>query len=74
MGREMERGKEMDASGRRVFVGEWKNGKKNGKIYEFDGNGIVVKICLYENSAIQRVMMEFHGSIMIEFNIRGKKV
>ncbi|KAK8826324.1 hypothetical protein WA538_001464 [Blastocystis sp. DL] len=67
-------GKEMDASGREVFVGEWRNGKKNGEFYELDGNGIVVRICLYENSVIKRVIMEFHSSIMTEFNIHGKKV
>ena len=67
------KGKEMDASGRKVFVGEWKNGKKNGEFYELDGNGIVVRISLYENSVIKRVMMEFHGSIMTEFNNRRKK-
>ncbi|KAK8793061.1 hypothetical protein WA588_005798 [Blastocystis sp. NMH] len=68
------KGKEMDGNGNVIYTGEWKNGKRNGEFYELDGNGIVVRISLYENSAIKRVIVEFHGSIMIEFNIRGKKV
>ena len=34
------KGKEMDGSGRIVFVGEWRDGKGKGK--EMDGNGNVV--------------------------------
>ena len=34
------KGKEMDESGRVVFVGEWKDGKGKGKEMDADGNGV----------------------------------
>ena len=57
-----------------VVVGYWRDGKKNGMIYELDRNGKAMRGCLYENDTMKRVVMEFKGSEMVEYDRNGKKV
>ena len=64
----------MDGSGKVVFVGYWKDGKKNGMIYVLDENGKAKRGYLYENDTMKRVVIEFMGSEMVEYDRNGKKV
>ena len=57
-----------------VVEGYWKDGKKNGMIYELDENGKAKRGCLYENDTMKRVVIEFMGSEMVEYDRNGKKV
>ena len=54
--------------------GYWKDGKKNGMIYELDENGKAKRGCLYENGTMIRVVIEIKGSEMVEYDRNGKKV
>ena len=57
-----------------VVEGYWKDGKKNGMIYELDENGKAKRGCLYENDTMKRVVIVFLGSEMVEYDRNGKKV
>ena len=68
------KGKEMDENGNEIYEGEWWNGKRNGMGYERDGNGVMKRGCLFENGVMKRVVQEFDGGKMIEYDENGKKV
>ena len=57
-----------------IVEGYWKDGKKNGMIYELDENGKAERGCLYENDTMIRVVIEFKGLEMVEYDENGKKV
>ena len=57
----------------KTLVGKWKNGKKNGVFYEIDGAGNVKRKCLFRNDELIQVSLEFDGSIMTEYDKRGKR-
>ena len=67
--------KEVDSSGRLIRVSEYDelNVFKNGKCFEME-NGKVKRVCVYEKGIMKRVMQEFDGSIMVEYDENGKKV
>lgn len=67
--------KEVDSNGQVVSIGEYDplRIKKNGKCYELK-NGTVMRVCLYEMDRLIRVMMEFNGSTMVEYDENGKRV
>ena len=51
------------------FKGNRKNGfKRNGRGYYFDENGVLKQYCLIENGVVKRVIQEFNGSTMIEYD------
>ena len=66
--------KEVDSSGQLISVSEYDelNLFKNGKCFEME-NGKVKRVCAYEKGEMKRVMQEFNGSIMTEYN-NGKRV
>ena len=55
------------------WVGYWKDGKMNGMGYEKDGNGVMKRGCLFENGEMKRVVQEFDGGKMVEYDENGKK-
>ena len=55
-------------------MGHWKDGKMNGMGYEKDENGAMKRGCLFENGEMKRVVQEFDGGKMIEYDENGKKV
>ena len=67
--------KELNSHGGLASVGEYDQirMKKNGKCYELD-NGRVQRVCLYERDVMKRVMIEFYGSTMTEYDDNRKKV
>ena len=79
---------EYDRSKRVVWRGYYRNGQRysevrnrvanqddsNGEFYELDENGNVTQLCLYENGERSRVIQEYIGSTMIEYDENGKKV
>ena len=67
--------KEEDSSGQLISVSEYDelNVFKNGKCFEME-NGKVKRVCVYEKGIMKRVMQEFDGSIMVEYDENGKKV
>ena len=56
------------------WMGHWKDGKMNGMGYERDGNGVMKRGCLFENGEMKRVVQEFDGGKMVEYDENGKKV
>ena len=68
------KGKELDANGNVVYEGEWRNGKRNGMGYERDGNGVMKRGCLFENGEMKRIVQEFNGGKMVEYDENGRKV
>ena len=56
------------------WIGHWKDGKMNGMGYEKDGNGVMKRGCLFENGRMKRVVQEFDGGKMVEYDENGKKV
>ena len=66
--------KEVDSSGQLISVSEYDelNVFKNGKCFDME-NGKVKRVCVYEKGVMKRVMQEFDGSIMTEYN-NGKRV
>ena len=68
------KGKEMDENGNVVYEGEWWNGKRNAMGYERDGNGVMKRGCLFENGRMKRVVQEFDGGKMVEYDENGRKV
>ncbi|KAK8824807.1 hypothetical protein WA538_005473 [Blastocystis sp. DL] len=46
----------------------------NGMGYEKDGNGVMKRGCLFENGEMKRVVQEFDGGKMVEYDENGKKV
>ena len=66
-------------SGRRVYEGGFKGDMKNGfvrdaKGNELDENGVMKRVCVYENGEMKRVVQEFNGGKMVEYDENGKKV
>ena len=57
-----------------TLIGNWKNGKKNGEFYEVDNSENVKRMCVYENDEMSRVIQEFNGTTMTEYNEHGKRV
>ncbi|KAK8813411.1 hypothetical protein WA538_000473 [Blastocystis sp. DL] len=57
-----------------LYIGEWKDGMKDGKGYERDGNGVMKRGCLFENGKMKRIVQEFNGGKMVEYDENGKKV
>ena len=66
--------KEVDSNGRLMSVSEYDglNVFKNGKCFEME-DGKVKRVCVYEKGEMKRVIQEFSGSMMIEYN-NGKRV
>ena len=56
------------------WMGHWKDGKMNGMGYERDGNGVMKRGCLFENGEMKRVVQEFGGGKMVEYDENGRKV
>ena len=56
------------------WVGHWKDGKMNGMGYEKDENGVMKRGCLFENGVMKRVVQEFNGGKMVEYDENGRKV
>ena len=79
---EYERGKKV------VWIGHYRNGQRyfevrnraanrddgSGEFYELDENGDVIRLCLYENGERSRVIQEFNGEVMTEYDEYGVKV
>ena len=57
-----------------LYIGEWKDGMKDGKGYERDGNGVMKRGCLFENGVMKRIVQEFNGGKMVEYDENGRKV
>ena len=57
-----------------TLVGTWKDGKRNGELWDIDENGNVKRICVYEDDVMSRVVKEFHDTIMIEYDSGGNRV
>ena len=56
------------------WMGHWKDGKMNGMGYEKDENGVMKRGCLFENGEMKRVVQEFNGGKMVEYDENGRKV
>ena len=56
------------------FVSKKEEGKKDGMVYERDENQVIRRGCWYENGEMKRVVQEFNGSTMIEYDENGRKV
>ena len=57
------------------FTGDVKNGfKRNGLGYCCDENGTIKQYCVFENGVMKRVIQEFNGSTMTEFDENGKTI
>ena len=57
------------------FAGDVKTGfMRNGTGMEYDGREVLKRICTYENGKVKRVVQEFSGDIMTEYNENGKKI
>ena len=56
------------------WMGHWKDGKMNGMGYEKDGSGVIKRWCLFENGEMKRVVQEFDGKTMVEYDDNGRKV
>ena len=57
------------------FRGDMKNGfMRDGRGYEMDENERMKRVCVYENGRMKRVMREFNGSNMIEYDSNGRKM
>ena len=67
--------KEVDSSGQLVNVSEYDElrMKKNGKCYELE-NGKVKRVSVYEKDMKKRVVMEFNGDVMIEYDEDKRRV
>ena len=66
-------------NGKRVYEGGWKGDMnsgfvRNGKGNELDENERVKRVCVYENGRMKRVVQEFNGKEMMEYDENGKKV
>ena len=56
------------------FKGDMKSGfVRNGRGSEFQ-EGVLKRVCAYRNGEMRRVMQEFNGSDMTEYDENGKKV
>ena len=49
---------------------EW---RKNGKCFEYEG-GRMVRECEYKNGVMMRVVREWKGEVMIEYDVNGMRV
>ena len=67
--------KEVDSHGNVVSVAEYDalREKKNGRCFELE-DGEVKRLCLYHMDRFIRVVQEFNGSTMIEYDENGRKV
>ena len=55
-------------------MGHWKDGKMNGMGYEKDENGAMKRGCLFEDGEMKRVVQEFNGGKMVEYDENGRKM
>ena len=66
---------ENDANGKRVYVGGYAGDMKNGFVRNGRGYCIIEdkakQYCEFENGKMKRVMQEFDGSTMTEYNENG---
>ena len=49
---------------------EW---RKNGKCFEYEG-GRMVRECEYKNGVMMRVLREWKGEVMIEYDVNGTRI
>ena len=60
-------------AGEVLSIARYKKGEKNGVCFEFE-NSKVVRECVYEKGVMKRVVREFNGDIMSEFDSEGHKI
>lgn len=48
--------------------------RETEEYYELDDNGSILKFCIYEKGVLHRVVMEFNGDEMTEFDRNGRRV
>lgn len=48
--------------------------RETEEYYELDDNGSILKFCIYEKGVLHRVVMEFNGNVMTEYDMSGKRV
>ena len=67
--------KEMKKKGELLSVSEYDKYKllKNGKCFEYEG-GRLVRECEYKNGVMMRVLREWKGDLMIEYDDNGMRV
>ena len=65
--------KEVDSSGQLIIVSQFDelNAYRNGKCFELE-NRVVKRVCLYEMDQLVRVIMEFIGFVMVQYDENGK--
>ena len=67
--------KEMSINGELLSVSEYdeRGLLKNGRCYEYEG-GRLVRECEYKNGVMMRVLREWKGECMIEYDVNGMRV
>ena len=66
--------KEMNENGNLLSVSEYDDEwRKNGKCFEYEG-GRMVRECEYKNGVMMRVVREWKGEVMIEYDVNGMRV
>ena len=70
---------EYNEQGLKVYEGAYKGNMKsgfvrNGKGFQFNGEGSVKQLCIYENGEMKRVIQKFNKDVMMEFDLNGKIV
>ena len=70
---------EYNEQGLKVYEGAYKGNMKsgfvrNGKGFQFNGEGSVKQLCIYENGEMKRVIQKFNKDVMTEFDLNGKIV
>ena len=65
---------EVNMNGELLSVSEYDDEwKKNGKCFEYEG-GRMVRECEYKNGVMMRVLREWKGECMIEYDVNGMRV
>ena len=58
-----------------AYTGDMRSGfVRNGKGFQFNGEGSVKQLCIYENGEMKRVIQKFNKDVMMEFDLNGKIV
>ena len=65
--------KEMNVNRELLSVSEYDEWRKNGKCFEYEG-GRLVRECEYKNGVMIRVLREWKGECMIEYDVNGIRV
>ena len=65
--------KEMNVNRELLSVSEYDEWRKNGKCFEYEG-GRLVRECEYKNGVMMRVLREWKGECMIEYDDNGMRV